>query len=297
MKMRERIVNYMKNNLKSKIAVLIVLSMLLTMVLPHISILSFNTPDIAYAAKTELKDESGVLPITEHSGNSTMYYWGNSTYGWDSTYERGYNVLAINGKDNSNDTFFEGFDTCVYANSGSGSPRLAGYTLDARLYNPENPMNDTDPYNSGSGAATNIGAGADNEKVTNGLVRTLTNVDDNTKKAEIKLTTSISPDKRYVFLDLYAINLSSDPQMIAFRGREDLSLEPGSVMSRVVMNDYNDSIAIIGDDGQNTHFRTKNIVTRDNVYELDPLNVKYYSSWTSGGKSNNWKWAKNTAEP
>ena len=140
------------NNIKAKLSVLVVLSMVLTMVLPHVSILNFNMPNLTYAA-TELKDESDVLPQTEHSANSTMYYWGNSTYGWNSD-ERGYNVLGIKGKNNSDDTFFDGFDTCVYSSSGSGSPRLAGYTMDARLYNPENPMNDTDAYNSGAGAAT-----------------------------------------------------------------------------------------------------------------------------------------------
>jgi hypothetical protein len=59
--MRTMIMKKLFNGFKSKIAILIVLSMVLTMVFPHINILSFNSINVVYAS-TELKAET-IYPI------------------------------------------------------------------------------------------------------------------------------------------------------------------------------------------------------------------------------------------
>lgn len=259
--------------MKKGVASFLAITLLLTGILPYMGNIGIHlvSADTAYAS-TEMTDESGTLPQTDSSGNTTMYYWGNSNAGYSAD-ERGYNVLGINGKLNKDNTFFDGFKSVVY--NGGGSQPLSGFTMEVRINNTTNPIDGTTQYDS-----TNIGAGSDDEKMKNGLVRVVTNVDDSNKKAEVKVVTSVSPDKRFVLMDVYGQNLSSEKQLFSFRCREDSSVG-NSVQSRVLINPDDDFIYLADDNQSGCTFRVKEIVMADNVYKLDPLNVTYYCDWSS----------------
>ena len=278
------------NVLRRRLAALVALTLVVTMTLPYAGNIGLHlvSADTAYAAGTEMTDESATLLQEDSSGNTTMFHWGNSTRGWDSD-ERGYNVLGINGKTNKDQTFFEGFNTVVYGNGG-GEPPLSGFTMEVSINNTNNPINDTAQYNS-----TNIGAGAENEKMKNGFVRVVENTDDSSKKAEVKVVTSVSPDKRYVFMDVYGQNLESENQLFSFRCREDSSVGSG-VQSRVLINPNDDFIHLADDNTSGCTFRTKDIIMADSVYELDPLNVTYYCDWNSRNSTGK-IWGQRTTHP
>ncbi len=61
---------------KSKLSMILIASMVLTLVMPHIGILPFNSIKELRAAGTELQPE--VLKITDNSSNTTIYRWKNA---------------------------------------------------------------------------------------------------------------------------------------------------------------------------------------------------------------------------
>ena len=64
-------------SLRKKLSVFIVLSIVMTTVLPNIGLLSFNAIPLLYAAGTELQPET-THDRTSNKSDSTIYYWKDS---------------------------------------------------------------------------------------------------------------------------------------------------------------------------------------------------------------------------
>ena len=210
------------NNIKAKLSVLVVLSMVLTMVLPHISILSFDTPNVVHAAGTELQPE--VLKITDNTSNTTVYRW------------KGANKLDIVGKTqtnaeydyikNPNGTFKEELSRGQLSSRGMFAfSYSAGFNIYARC--------DTSPINQDNadgGSLINFGTTAPagipmEQRNTYGSGR-VGSVGD----FEIKAVTSVSPDKRFVLLDLYAYNKANADRYLSLRLSDDTMVGNNDVM-------------------------------------------------------------------
>ena len=225
--MRVNIMNNFLSSIKSKIAVLIVLSMVLTMALPHISIMSFNTSNTVYAEGTEFQPE--VLKITDNTSNTTIYRW------------KGANKLDIVGKTQTNAEYdyiknSDGtFNRELYRSELSSRGMFAfsfsaGFNIYARCDSA--PINQD---NANGGTLINFGTTAPagipmEQRNTYGSGR-VGSVGD----FEIKAVTSVSPDKRFVLLDLYAYNKANADRYLSLRLSDD-TMVGNNDGSRVVFN-------------------------------------------------------------
>ena len=90
---------------KSKLSLFIVFTMVLTLVLPNVGVLPFNSIKEAYAAGTELQPES--FDAEDKKSNTTVVYWKSNS------------VIDFKGKKTSTDNYDSGFKT-TYGNGGYG---------------------------------------------------------------------------------------------------------------------------------------------------------------------------------
>ena len=234
------------NNIKAKLSVLVVLSMVLTMVLPHISILSFDTPNVVHAAGTELQPE--VLKVTDNSSNTTIYRWKSANRldivgkkMTDAEYGYKFNSSGVYQELSRNDLSSRGMFAFSYS---------AGFQIVARCDTAPIPRTVSSSTQDSGSSNINFGTytvpttprATPNNTYGNGRVGTIGDF-------EIKAITSVSPDKRFVLLDLYAYNKADADRYLSLRLHDD-TMVGNNDGSRVVFNKADKLMHFVNDNNR-----------------------------------------------
>ena len=250
-KNNSKLSKFLKNafkRLKGKIAVFLALSMVLTLVLPYVGVLNFNLPNVALADGTELQAE--FFPAENRKSNTTVVKW------------KGSSVIDFKGKTRSTDTYDSGFQT-TYMNGG--------YAVNFNVNTVAMPDNGP-PASGGQSGTFNQG---------NGGVYTLGDV-------EFKVITQESPNKKYVFMDLYAYNKANQDKYVALRFSSDTQITNNDY-ARVVVNRDDQIFHVVNDNLHNNStcdYVSFDIIAHDDDYHLDPFNVALAAYYNSRDDSN-----------
>ena len=217
-----------------------------------ISILAPGVGSISKVYATELVAEN--LPRTDTSGNTTIYYWKSA------------NTIDFVGKQSADATYDR--------NSFQFSYGKGGLKFDARVDN--SPIND----NESAGSSINF-TGSTN---FNGGVGESNGV-------EIKLVSSVSPDKKYVLIDLYAFNKNSTAKYVSLRMHADTQIGNNDG-SRVVFNSAEKLIHMVNDNypKSNPQFNSLDIVNEDESLGLSEFNVSWCGPYNRRNDAGN-AWA------
>ena len=240
---------------KGKIAIFLILSMLLTMVLPHISILSFDAPNLTYAS--ELKPET--LNAEDNESNTTVSYWKSNSV-IDFQIKLNPNYHYVNDSEYSDSKI-------TYRNNGFALKCLVTTSpIDPySTTNPESREGDTASFSGGNG-----GIYINND-------------------VELKLKTYHSSDKRFVIYELQAYNNSADKKFVSLRFHADTQMTNNDY-ARVLLNPDDQLMHLVNDNSGSSDFTSFDIISTDSSIKLNPFNVAYATYYSSrNNRPNCWK--------
>ena len=163
----------------------------------------------AYAAgTTELLDESATLDqdSDNNSSNTTLFKWKTMNTSAQSTFN-GKKGLSFRIKTSDGMSYDSGGtnNQIMYRDTGAS---FDGLLFEAVARNEGNLVQD----DTGS-----FGSNYYIADIANGKVNIVKNYDDNSKTVEMKIVTSVSSDKKYILLDMYAYNTSASKQLLNVR--------------------------------------------------------------------------------